>query len=55
MVSLKNNDEKGYTISITSLNGTGVTFFLGGGEKDDKTVTFLIIGLSVNNQLWRSL
>ena len=41
MVSLKNNDEKGYTISITSLNGTGVTF--------------LIIGLSVNNQLWRSL
>lgn len=54
MVSLKNNDEKGYTISITSLNGTGVTFFLGGGE-DDKTVTFLIIGLSVNNQLWRSL
>lgn len=53
MVSLKNNDEKGYTISITSLNGTGVTFFLGG--EDDKTVTFLIIGLSVNNQLWRSL
>lgn len=27
----------------------------GGGGKDDKTVTFLIIGLSVNNQLWRSL
>ena len=53
MASLKNNDEQGYAISISSLNTTGVTFSLGG--KDDKTVTFLIIGLSVNNQLWRSL
>lgn len=47
IASLKNNDEQGYAISISSLNTTGVTFFLGG--KDDKSVTFLIIGLSVKN------
>lgn len=47
IVSLKNNNEQGYAISISSLNTTGVTFSLGG--KDDKSVTFLIIGLSVKN------
>ncbi len=30
MASLKNNDEQGYAISISSLNTTGVTFSLGG-------------------------